>query len=347
MINTLQDAQIKYASVHYIGDAQSNVLILSEDSLILSEDLKATLGSYFLPAFSGEEQYSFCHPVDIHLNELFVLVRELFSSKGNNLHDISKSIAQFLHSITSHPQIKAGELYVVYFSGCIYDNHPVDAVGVFKSENKEPFLHINKDKNSIAVTSMEGVSIKKLDKGALIINVNEEDGYRVHIVDNTNKGGDAQYWLKDFLQVEPVADNYHFTKSIITGVNDFIRNNLPEHFDILKSEQAELLSSSTSFFKENDMFSMDDFEKRVLRQDEIIRCFRNYVEDTDNIDLPSSGEFTLSHQAVQKQTRRMKSVIKLDKNFHIYVHGGEGMIKKGYDEASGMEFYQLFFKKEE
>lgn len=32
---------------------------------------------------------------------------------------------------------------------------------------------------------------------------------------------------------------------------------------------------------------------------------------------------------------------------HIYVHGGDGLIKKGYDEATGMEFYQLFFKNEE
>ena len=39
----------------------------------------------------------------------------------------------------------------------------------------------------------------------------------------------------------------------------------------------------------------------------------------------------------------MKSVIKLDKNFHIYVHGGEGLIRKGYDPETGMAFYQLYF----
>lgn len=42
----------------------------------------------------------------------------------------------------------------------------------------------------------------------------------------------------------------------------------------------------------------------------------------------------------------MRSVIKLDKNFHIYVHGGEKMIRKGYDAETGMSYYQIFFKEE-
>lgn len=54
-----------------------------------------------------------------------------------------------------------------------------------------------------------------------------------------------------------------------------------------------------------------------------------------------------SESAVKKSSRSMKSVIKLDKNFHIYVHGGEGLIKKGYDPETGMAFYQLYFKEEE
>ena len=50
---------------------------------------------------------------------------------------------------------------------------------------------------------------------------------------------------------------------------------------------------------------------------------------------------------MKKSSRSMKSVIRLDKNFHIYIHGGEGLIKKGYDEKTGMAFYQLYFKEED
>jgi len=38
-----------------------------------------------------------------------------------------------------------------------------------------------------------------------------------------------------------------------------------------------------------------------------------------------------------------KSVIKLDKNFHIYVHGDRELIEKGYDEAMGKHFYKIYF----
>ena len=45
-------------------------------------------------------------------------------------------------------------------------------------------------------------------------------------------------------------------------------------------------------------------------------------------------------------TRVFRDVIKLDKNFHIYVHGDNQYIKKGYDEVTGTHYYQLFFKEE-
>lgn len=63
-------------------------------------------------------------------------------------------------------------------------------------------------------------------------------------------------------------------------------------------------------------------------------------------DIVMPEQFSISESAVKKSSRSMKSVIKLDKNFHIYVHGGEGLIKKGYDPETGMAFYQLYFKEE-
>jgi hypothetical protein len=42
----------------------------------------------------------------------------------------------------------------------------------------------------------------------------------------------------------------------------------------------------------------------------------------------------------------MKSVIKLDKNFHIYIHGERQMVEKGYDAEKQLNFYKLFFKEE-
>ena len=49
--------------------------------------------------------------------------------------------------------------------------------------------------------------------------------------------------------------------------------------------------------------------------------------------------------AVKKQARSIKSIIKLDKNFHIYVHGSRELIEQGVDEE-GRKFYKIYYKEE-
>jgi hypothetical protein len=56
--------------------------------------------------------------------------------------------------------------------------------------------------------------------------------------------------------------------------------------------------------------------------------------------------FEISTPAVKRQARVFKSVIKLDRNFHIYVHGDRELIERGYDEAMGKHFYKIYFDQE-
>ncbi|MGN6534001.1 MAG: nucleoid-associated protein, partial [Ginsengibacter sp.] len=56
--------------------------------------------------------------------------------------------------------------------------------------------------------------------------------------------------------------------------------------------------------------------------------------------------FIISDTAVKKQARVYKSVLKLDKNFHIYIHGNKELIEKGYDEGMKMSYYKVYFKEE-
>lgn len=72
--------------------------------------------------------------------------------------------------------------------------------------------------------------------------------------------------------------------------------------------------------------------------------FINSYSEREGVELVDN--FEISTPAVKKQARVFKNIIKLDKNFHIYVHGDNQYIKKGYDEATGMHYYQLFFKEE-
>jgi hypothetical protein len=58
-----------------------------------------------------------------------------------------------------------------------------------------------------------------------------------------------------------------------------------------------------------------------------------------------ADSFEISTQAVKKQARIFKSVLKLDKNFHIYIHGNRDMIEQGV-EKDGRKYYKIYFENE-
>jgi hypothetical protein len=91
-----------------------------------------------------------------------------------------------------------------------------------------------------------------------------------------------------------------------------------------------------------------DFEKDVLVQPELISAFKDYRNDYNKkLDLTAIDEFDVSPTAVKKNQKYMKSVVKLDKNFHIYIHGRHDYVERGYDDNMGMKYYKLYYVNEE
>ncbi len=219
---------------------------------------------------------------------------------------------------------------------------------MFKSENKDTFIKVCPSENIFSIEKQEGISINKLDKGCLIFNIEKENGYVVAVVDNTGKGSDAQYWIEDFLHVRPRKDEYYNTQNVLSLTKNFIVKELPKQFEVSKAAQVELLSKYGKFFKEKENFSIEEFTDEVIAQPELVETFTKYKEEYQKKhEVEIADNFTISESAVKKLSRAFKSVIKLDKNFHIYVHGNNQYIKRGYDEKTGMYYYQLFFKEEE
>jgi hypothetical protein len=59
-----------------------------------------------------------------------------------------------------------------------------------------------------------------------------------------------------------------------------------------------------------------------------------------------TDEFEVSQQAVKKQARVFKSVLKLDKNFSIYIHGDKSFVERG-KESDGRKYYKFYYDIEE
>jgi 37-kD nucleoid-associated bacterial protein len=342
------NSTIENISTHWVGNKQEGELHLSKQKVeINGEVLPNALKRYFFNSFKTEEYYNFYHDSDLKYNEVYGIVSDIFANP-TNLHELSIALAKHLYQQSVHPKIKGGEFYVVYFTGCIYAGEAVDAVGIFKSENKDTFLRVLPNGERFEIESEQGINVNKLDKGALIINSDCAQGYIVAIVDNTNKGEEAHYWVDDFLHVQQRKDEYYNTRNAMSLCKNFVTKELPAQFTVSKADQAELLNKSVQFFKEKEQFDMSEFAQQVIAQPEVIESFNQYKTTyAQERDIEFPDNFDISDSAVRKQARILKSVIKLDKNFHIYVHGNNQYIKRGFDPETGMQFYQLFFKEEE
>lgn len=331
--------------VHKVGNKiNQESLILSQEELKLEDDMKVLLQDFFLKNFKSEEQFRFYSDSYLVNNPVYSSVSEIFEDKNKFVWE-SENLAKHLYEITENPRVQSGELFIVCFEGEENaDGNKIDSIGIFKIENKNPFLKIFPQNETFEIEKDYGIGLSKLDKGALIYNTGRETGYAVSVIDN-NKNGDIYYWFEDFLKVKQRDDEYFHTQETLAVYKDFITKQLPTEFEVSKADQADFLNKSINFFKEKEKFDFEEFTNEVLEDKNVIESFSNFKSDYENdMQVSISEDFAINEAAVKKQSRGFKSVIKLDKNFHIYVHGDRKMIETGQDEKG--KYYRLYFEEE-
>lgn len=351
---------IKSVALHRVGNmASMEGFVLSNHPLTLTEQLQDLLITYFITPFKVEEYYNlYSDEGSMEMNDVYRLCSNIFDSKGEDFFEESRSLAEHLYKQSTHPNIKGGDLFVVYFSSCQLNGEEMDAVGLFKSENKDSFLKVlhgdeewsRKEGEDKALADYhlevhQGININKLDKGAIIFNSEREKGYVVSVVDATNRSTDAAYWKDGFLHIQQRQDEYYHTHEVMKAYKHFVTEQLPEEYEITRADQADMLNKSVDYFKQNQSFDMDTFSQEVLQQPEVIDSFAQYRQkwEQEN-EVQLQEQFDINESAVKKQARSFKGVIKLDKNFHIYVHGDRQLIEQGEDEKG--KFYKVYYNEE-
>ena len=342
------EANLERLGVHYIGNKQNGgALLLSKQEQKLNEELRERLREALLQRFTNcHERYSFHHNSSLEYNEVYNYARALFADR-TAFYDQSVQIARQLFETSLHPKIKPGELYVAFFSSVLDDEDSLEAIGIFKAETKSLFADLVPGDDDLDLQLKEGVELAKMDKGCLILNRGEAQGFELLIYDANGKGEEAQYWKDKFLGVMIQQNEYLRTQEFLTLTKNYVTQQMPDDFEVSKTEQIDILNRSMDYFKTHGNFDRAEFETEVLHHEELIHSFRKFDEQhrRDN-ELETPGEFEISPQAVKKQARVFKSVIKLDKNFHIYVHGNRELIEKGYDEVQQKHYYKIYFDQE-
>jgi hypothetical protein len=346
------EASLAQLSIHRVGNkSRDEFYILSDEPVPLDDELlSGLLNQYFLKPFEKvNEVYRFFHSSDdLELNEIYHFVSQIFLD-NSKFHESGQAIAKFLYDISNHPNIKSGEIYTVYFKNVQIEGQLHDAIGIFKSETKDTYLKVELQSGGFGLTyEQDAININKLDKGCLILNSEKREGFTVVVVDQTNRTSEAVYWKDDFLKLKIRNDNYNQTSNTLSVYKNFITNQVDEEFDMSKADKIDLLNRSMKYFKEKEVFDIDEFSEEVIGNEQAVSSFKKYKQQFENeFDTEIKDTFDISEQAVKKQSRVYKSVLKLDKNFHIYIHGNKELIEKGFDDDKAMNYYKVYFKEEQ
>lgn len=338
--------KLQNIATHFVGNKlrDERIKVSLGEVNIVEGDTEKYLLKYFLSSFQDNEKFNFTNPTELSLNAVYTLISRIFSN-ADSFYENSVELSKHLYESSTHPKVNGGEFTICLFENIFLDGVETTAIGFFKTEVKDVFLKFNPTKDNYTINYENGVNIGKLDKGCIIFNLEAEGGFTVCIVDS-NKSNDTQYWKDDFLSIQPTADNYHFTKNFLSITKDFVTKQLSEEFEVSKADKIDLLNRSVEYFKSHDRFEKESFEDEVFHNPEMIKSFRKFDEqyrENKNVDI--SDNFQISSQAVKKQSRVFKSVLKLDRNFDIYIHGNKNLIEKGI-EKDGRKYYKIYYEEE-
>lgn len=341
------ETTIEKIVIHRIGNKHDNQGVeLSQSEIeIRDESTLNILLSFFLAPFKAPDLFQF-NISNSSEDSVYNSVSRIFDFP-DEFYVQSANIAQKLYAVSNHPNIKQGELYVVYFNNCVIDEELTNAVGIFKSENKDTYIKVFQNGENFGVNHESGINIKKLDKGCIVFNTAKESGYKLKILDNTNKTNEAAYWVEDFIAAKVIEDNYFNTNNFLQICKNFSDQVLTEENNVEKNEQIGFMTKSYEYFKKNDIFDEQDFKKNVLINSDVIENFSEFKHNFEEAyEIEPKTQFEISPEAVKKSKKYVRSIIKLDRNFHIYVHSQPDYIEKGFDHSKNLNFYKVFFENE-
>jgi hypothetical protein len=349
MIKTNQ-AYISKLALQRVGNKHRNEICYFTDNLLrIDKEEENLLKRFFLSSLrSNDEVLKFNHHINLDYNVVYGLSKKVFSEEMDFI-DFSKEIVQHLYEKSNHSQIKTGEVFTAFFEHTIFDDITTPAIGIFKVERKLDYLHFGADEDDEMYFEVrKGTKPQKIDKGCLIFNTHEDDGYRVIIFDNNNY--DAVYWKNSFLDLEYQVNESYQTKHHVDLMVKFSESLVEENNSFT---QKEFINHGIRMFQENEIMNDEVIRESLLEPFEVTEEFEKFKEvfiEDNKIEL--QNQFFVEENALKKIQKKIKNEIRLDTKIQIKMDLNEAdqvidNIEKGFDEDKGMHFYKVYFNEEE
>lgn len=335
-----KEALVEEFALHRLGGAHKDHIFSDFTVTLKGEEEQVFLRKLFLKPFANMAFTSeFTHAVGLEYNVLYGLCERIRA--GEDLLACSEAIARHLVDVSTHHNINGGDLYVARFTGVQLGNAVYDAVGIHKFDEKEVFIESKQAGGLLELRMKRGLGSLKPTKAVLVVYTPEAP--TLFVVDDNSS---TEYWQKDFIDHRPRKDNVNSTNSVLDLTKSFITEQLPQDYRIEKADQIDLLNRSVQYFKSHSEFDKEEFAQEVFQDEAAIRSFNTFSDRfQESHDVEIADSFEISAHAVKRQARVFKSVLKLDKNFHIYIHGDRDKIERGVDD-NGRKYYKIYYDQE-
>lgn len=217
------------------------------------------------------------------------------------------------------------------------DEYEGKALGFYFARERSTFLNMNGAEPIV----LRGLPIKKPEFACLIL-PDGMDGFQIYIQEPNTSA-----WSRKLFPFLRQTDDAFHSKEFFKMCKSFSEDVIVKEQHQPREQQVSFLADSLQYASENKSVNFENFKQEVLKEPAIIDAFDQYQEKyTEERQWNPPDQFAVTEQSHNQAKKFVKSIIKLDKNFHIYVHGNKERIDKGYDENRKLHFYQLWFDAE-
>ena len=257
----LSDAKVQKVIVHRVGNKfRDEGIVFSDSESERSSSLnQLLLRNFLIPVVNRGDEYILTHESDIKLNPIKHYSSLVFENE-NEFFNSSLAVAKHLYICSSHPNIGGGEFIEILYDGIKNNGMSVQAIGLFRIENKNSYLDVRSHDGVIDIVEKEGISIDSIQKGAIILSVEN-----AVFVDNVGKK--TKYWIDSFIKATPKNTSKKYTqilgeltKSISKKINS--PNDALVFSESLSCEEVlsvnQLKEISRNFINQNDVDSIVD-----------------------------------------------------------------------------------------
>ena len=322
--------------VQRVGNKNNGDGVAFAEELCPIEGVEGLLLKLIKSSFKFDDWKHFTYIDTLETNHAFRFVSKIFEDRDCLIKQ-ANNLARHLYEQSIHPNIKIGEFYVVYLEKCEIDGIETNAVGLFKSESRETVLTVRMESNRLVLSSEEGMRLKKWEKGAVVFNVEKENGYKVAVVDNTTSKDDAHYWTDNFLHVEDFHDDYHQTQEL----SEFCAGYLKQLHEKSVLDCAIAARKTSELLASEGIVEIERLPSLLCETEEQMADFLTYRETYEQDHGPLSSEVKVKPKAVKSKNVMKMNTLRLGSDFEVKVLNSSAHIEKG--EEKGKKYYKLYY----